>query len=152
MRAQNLSWKRHPSHKSTENSLVSLLLLNLGEYNFLVTAFAQICHRRGLQEMKMIFRQSYPCCKRALSTILAILKNPWMPFKSVADQWMHSSLTDYQIEVLIKLLFAIKWASKRLDIRLKRSLPSTFSNAIGRKSLILDSEGVFDLGIYISLA
>ena len=42
--------------------------------------------------------------------------------------------------------------SKRLDIRLKRSLPSTFSNAIGRKSLILDCEGVFDLGIYISLA
>ena len=42
MRAQNLGSAIRKSHKSTENSLVSLLLLNLGEYNLLVAAFAPI--------------------------------------------------------------------------------------------------------------
>ena len=41
----------------------------------------------------------------------------------------------------------MRWVSKRLETKLKKSFPSTFKRAIGQKSDILDSDGVDILGI-----
>ena len=51
------------------------------------------------------------------------------------------------IEVSINLLLCIRWASSRLETKLKKSLPSTFKRAIGRKSDSLFSEGLLTLGM-----
>ena len=45
---------------------------------------------------------------------------------------------------LMILLFS--WLSNLLEIRLKKSLPSTFRRAIGKKSEIEFLDGAFDLG------
>ena len=59
------------------------------------------------------------------------------------------SIQPFWIELLMNLLLYIKWISRRLEIRLKKSFPSTFKRAIGRKSESLVSDGVLTLGIYI---
>ena len=48
---------------------------------------------------------------------------------------------------LIVLLLWTIWLTSRLEIRVKKSLPSTFKRAIGWKSEIEFLDGVFDLGI-----
>ena len=44
------------------------------------------------------------------------------------------SMQLFCIELSINLLLCIRWASRRLETKLKKSLPSTFTRAIGRKS------------------
>ena len=54
------------------------------------------------------------------------------------------------IELSINLLLSIRWASRYLETKLKKSLPSTFKRAIGRMPDSLFSEGLLTLGMYIS--
>ena len=51
------------------------------------------------------------------------------------------------IEVSINLLLCIRWASRRFETKLKKSLPSTFKRAIVRKSDNLSLEGLLTLGM-----
>ena len=62
------------------------------------------------------------------------------------------SMQPFCIELSINLLLCIRWASRRLETKLKKSLPSTFKRAIGRKSDSLFLEGLLTLGMYISWA
>ena len=56
------------------------------------------------------------------------------------------------MELIINLLLCIRWVSRRLETKLKKSLPSTFKRAVGRKSESLFWEGLPTLGICISSA
>ena len=62
------------------------------------------------------------------------------------------SIQPIYIESLMNLLLHIKWVSKCLEVRLKKSLPSTFKRAIGQKSESLVSDQGLTLQIYISWA
>ena len=62
------------------------------------------------------------------------------------------SMQPFRIEVSINLLLCIRWASNRLETKLKKSLPSTFKRAIGQKFDSLLLEGLLTLGMYISWA
>ena len=57
------------------------------------------------------------------------------------------SMQPFCTDKLIILLFWTRWLTNRLEIRLKKSLPSTFKRAIGQKSEIEFLDDVFDLGI-----
>ena len=62
------------------------------------------------------------------------------------------SIQPFWIELLMNLFLYTKWISRRLEIRMKKSFPSTFKRAIGRKSGSLVSDGVLTLYLeYISL-
>ena len=60
------------------------------------------------------------------------------------------SIQPFCIELFINLLLCIRWVSRCLETKLKKSLPSTFKRAIGRKPVSLFSEGLLTLGMYIS--
>ena len=62
------------------------------------------------------------------------------------------SIQPFCMELFINLLLCIRWVSRRLETKLKKSLPSTFKRAIGRKSESLFWEGLLTLGICISWA
>ena len=53
----------------------------------------------------------------------------------------------FWIDWFINLLLIIIWVSKRLETRLKKSLPSTLRSAIGWKSLMWELLGVLFLGM-----
>ena len=62
------------------------------------------------------------------------------------------SIQPFWVELWMNLLLYIKWVSRGLEIKLKKSLPSTSKRAVGWKSKSLVSDGILTLGIYISWA
>ena len=62
------------------------------------------------------------------------------------------SIQPFCTDLLINLLLFIKCFSRCLETKLKKSLPSTFSKAIGQKSEMLCAVGGLTFGIQISLA
>ena len=59
------------------------------------------------------------------------------------------SMQPFCIELSINMLLSIRWASRHLETKLKKSLPSTLKRAIGRKPESLFSEGLLTLGMFI---
>ena len=56
------------------------------------------------------------------------------------------------MDLFINLLLCIRWVSRNLETKLKKSLPSTLKRTIERKSESLFSEGLLTVGMYISWA
>ena len=62
------------------------------------------------------------------------------------------SIQPFCTDLFINWLLLVKCVSRRLETRLKKSLRSTFSSAIGRKSEMLCTVGGLTFGIKIYLA